>query len=81
MEFNYDADKKPVILVSLKDFMCITHGALYAAGNVDYIKQFPVTSAQIVNASDGIDNTRSLIEDFIRKFNKEKSPDVPSQVE
>jgi hypothetical protein len=77
LEFNYDADKNPVILISLNDFKIMAHAALYASTNIEYIKQFHITANQIVEASGRIESTLA----FIERFNKEKSPDVPSQVE
>jgi hypothetical protein len=79
MEFNYDADKKPVILVSLEDFECMAHAAIYSSSDKDYIQRFPIISHKIIEASSRIESTIGFINHF--RANKGKSPDVPSQVE
>lgn len=61
MEFNYDADKKPIVMVRIEDFMCMSHGALYASSDIEYIKQFPHIAHQIVEAAERINNTREFI--------------------
>lgn len=75
MEFNFDAEKKPVVIMSVDDFMYITHGAQYASTDTDYVKRFPVTALQIIEASNSIDKMKALIS------NKGKFPDAPSLVE
>lgn len=78
MEFAYTKDRgKDVIIMSIEDFLCISHAALHASSDVEYIKQFPITAHQIVEISRKIESTRNIIE----KLNTEKFPDVPSQEE
>ena len=78
MEFAYSQGGKKMIIMSTKDFLCMSHAALHACSDVEYIKQFPITAHEIVAISDKIESTRNFIE---RMSNTEKFPDVPSQVE
>lgn len=77
VEFNYDADKNPVIIMSLEDFNCMAHAAMYASADVDYIKRFTIRAHQIVEASSRIESTIGFIEEYIARLkltNKEIYP-------
>ena len=84
MELEKDEETNSfVIKVRVEDFMCMSHGALYASADTEYIKRFPTTSYQIVDAANRINSARDFIVTQLviksRQINREKSPDVPSQ--